>query len=179
MRTPKEPLRRPLRHLVNTQLATSKLGRQEGWEVSPLPEVGPRNASATATSARFGPPVRLLDLRGKVMRKALLTSAIMLFGLAVDPAVAMPVAPLPGSAIGITQVAWGCGPGWTRGPYGRCHPNGVWLWLRRAGALRARSLLRISPLRPSLLDWPLGLSSLQLGTAKPFDPKGQCRSEQG
>jgi hypothetical protein len=58
------------------------------------------------------------------MRKALLTSAIMLLGLAAVPAVAMPVAPLSGSPTSITQVAWGCGPGWTRGPYGRCHPMG-------------------------------------------------------
>jgi hypothetical protein len=58
------------------------------------------------------------------MRKALLTSAIMLLSLAAIPAMAMPVAPLSGSPTGITQVRWGCGPGWTRGPYGRCHPIG-------------------------------------------------------
>jgi len=58
------------------------------------------------------------------MRKALLTSAIMLLGLAAVPAVAIPVAPLSGSPTAVTQVAWGCGPGWTRGPYGRCHPMG-------------------------------------------------------
>ena len=58
------------------------------------------------------------------MRKALLTWSIVLFGLAVIPARAMQVAPLSGAATGITPVAWGCGPGWTRGPYGRCHPMG-------------------------------------------------------
>jgi hypothetical protein len=31
VRTPKERLRCPLRHLVNSQLATSQLARQEGW----------------------------------------------------------------------------------------------------------------------------------------------------
>ena len=58
------------------------------------------------------------------MRKALLTSAIVLFGLASVPARAMPVAPLAGAATSVTQAAWGCGRGWTRGPYGRCHPMG-------------------------------------------------------
>jgi hypothetical protein len=58
------------------------------------------------------------------MRTALLTSAIMLLGLAAVPARAMPVAPLSGAPAGIAQVAWGCGPGWTRGPLGRCHPMG-------------------------------------------------------
>ena len=27
-------------------------------------------------------------------------------------------------ASGVTPVAFGCGPGWTRGPYGGCHPMG-------------------------------------------------------
>jgi len=43
-------------------------------------------------------------------------------GLAAVPARAMPIAPLSGAPTSITQVAWGCGPGWTRGPYGHCHP---------------------------------------------------------
>jgi hypothetical protein len=58
------------------------------------------------------------------MRKALLTAAIGLLGLAAIPARAMPVAPLDGAAPAVTLVAFGCGPGWTRGPYGRCHPMG-------------------------------------------------------
>jgi hypothetical protein len=58
------------------------------------------------------------------MRKALLTSAIMLLGLTAVPARAMPLAPLSGAPTSVTQVAWGGGPGWTRGPYGRCHPMG-------------------------------------------------------
>ncbi len=56
------------------------------------------------------------------MRRVLLTSAVALLGLAAVPARAMPVSPLSGASTGITQVAWGCGPGWTRGPYGHCHP---------------------------------------------------------
>ena len=58
------------------------------------------------------------------MRKALLKSMIMLLGLTAVRADAMPVAPLSDAPTSITQVAWGCGPGWTRGPYGRCHPMG-------------------------------------------------------
>ena len=56
------------------------------------------------------------------MRKMLLTSAIALLGLAAIPASAMPVAPLSNELTGITLVAMGCGPGWTRGPYGHCRP---------------------------------------------------------
>jgi hypothetical protein len=58
------------------------------------------------------------------MRKMLLTSALMLLGVAAVPASAMTVAPPSGAATGATEVAGGCGPGWTRGPYGRCHPMG-------------------------------------------------------
>jgi hypothetical protein len=58
------------------------------------------------------------------MRKMLLTSAIALLGLAAIPASAMPVAPLSNAPTSITLVAMGCGPGWTRGPYGHCHPMG-------------------------------------------------------
>jgi hypothetical protein len=43
------------------------------------------------------------------MRKAMLaTITAVLMGIAVAPASAMQ----------------GCGPGWARGPYGRCHPMG-------------------------------------------------------
>ena len=58
------------------------------------------------------------------MRSMFLTSAVALFGLAVGPASAMPVVPLSGAPTSITPVAMGCGPGWTRGPYGHCHPMG-------------------------------------------------------
>jgi hypothetical protein len=34
----------------------------------------------------------------------------------------MPVSPPPKDTETVTPVAMGCGPGWTRGPYGYCHP---------------------------------------------------------
>ena len=58
------------------------------------------------------------------MRRILMASAIALSGLAAAPASAMPIAPLGDAPSGVTLVAMGCGPGWTRGPYGRCHPMG-------------------------------------------------------
>ncbi len=62
------------------------------------------------------------------MRKMLLTSSIALLGLAAIPVSAMPVAPLSDAPTNITPVAMGCGPGWTRGPYGHCHPMGGAAW---------------------------------------------------
>ncbi|MDB5568005.1 MAG: hypothetical protein JWP84_4571 [Tardiphaga sp.] len=39
---------------------------------------------------------------------------------------AMPLAPLSAAdTAGVIQVAQGCGPGWARGPYGRCRPMGA------------------------------------------------------
>ena len=37
---------------------------------------------------------------------------------------AMPLAPVvdPGASSDVIRVAAGCGPGWHRGPYGRCRP---------------------------------------------------------
>ena len=93
------------------------------------------------------------------MRKMLLTSAtIALLGLATIPASAMPVAPLSDAPTSITLVAMGCGPGWTRGPYGHCRPmeDRVARPLLRFPSLR--SPLRLRP----LLDWPLWPSPLQL-----------------
>jgi len=58
------------------------------------------------------------------MRKMLLTSTTALLGLAAIPAFAMPVAPLTDAPTGVTLIAMGCGPGFTRGPYGHCHPMG-------------------------------------------------------
>ena len=54
--------------------------------------------------------------------KTILAAAI--FAIAgFGAAQAMPLAPLgtTGSA-DVIQVAQGCGPGWARGPYGRCRP---------------------------------------------------------
>lgn len=58
------------------------------------------------------------------MRKLLiatLSSGMMLGTMAV--AQAMPMAGAPAkTADGVEQVAYGCGPGWRPGPYGRCVP---------------------------------------------------------
>ena len=59
------------------------------------------------------------------MRKILFASAVALLGLAAGvPAQAMPFPPLSDAHSGVTLVAMGCGPAWTRGPYGGCHPMG-------------------------------------------------------
>jgi hypothetical protein len=59
------------------------------------------------------------------MRKTVFASAFALLGLsAVAPAQAMPFAPANEAGATATLVAYGCGPGWTRGPYGHCHPMG-------------------------------------------------------
>jgi hypothetical protein len=58
------------------------------------------------------------------MRKVLTASIFVLFGLMSVPASAMPFASLNNAAAGMTPVAYGCGPGRTRGPYGGCHAMG-------------------------------------------------------
>jgi hypothetical protein len=58
------------------------------------------------------------------MRNVLMALAFVLFGSVAVPAGAMPFASLHGTASGVTPVAYGCGLGWTRGPYGRCIPMG-------------------------------------------------------
>ena len=58
------------------------------------------------------------------MHKAFVASALAFLGLAAVPAAAMPIAPLDTAPPGLTTVAFGCGPGWTRGPYGGRHPMG-------------------------------------------------------
>ena len=58
------------------------------------------------------------------MRKTLIASALVLVGSAAVPAQAMPLPSLSGIPSAATLVAYGCGPGWTRGPYGNCHPIG-------------------------------------------------------
>lgn len=57
------------------------------------------------------------------MRNAICAASVALLSLAAAPVHAMPVAPLD-AAPEITLVAQGCGPGWYRGPYGRCRPMG-------------------------------------------------------
>jgi len=58
----------------------------------------------------------------------LLAASLLSLGLslaAVSASQAMPVAPFgspQGASADVIQVAQGCGPGWHRGPYGRCRP---------------------------------------------------------
>ncbi|HEY0328872.1 MAG TPA: hypothetical protein VGC77_07195 [Rhodopseudomonas sp.] len=56
--------------------------------------------------------------------KTIFAAAMFAVGLAgLGSANAMPLAPLAGTdTAGVIQVAQGCGPGWARGPYGRCRP---------------------------------------------------------
>lgn len=56
--------------------------------------------------------------------KTLIAAASFAVALAAASAAnAMPVAPLGStSAADVIQVAQGCGPGWARGPMGRCRP---------------------------------------------------------
>jgi hypothetical protein len=58
------------------------------------------------------------------MRKTLMASGFGLLGLAAVPASAMPFGSMAVSDPGVTLVAQGCGPGFHRGYYGRCIPNG-------------------------------------------------------
>jgi hypothetical protein len=59
------------------------------------------------------------------MRSILIASAFALLGLsAAAPSQAMPFARADKTDAGVTFVAYGCGPGFTRGPYGHCHPMG-------------------------------------------------------
>jgi len=58
------------------------------------------------------------------MRKVLTASAFALFGFMAVPAGAMPFPSLNDTASAVTPVAFGCGVGRTRGPYGGCIPMG-------------------------------------------------------
>ena len=58
------------------------------------------------------------------MRKVFTASAFALFGLAAVSANAMPFPWLNDGPSGVTPIAYGCGPGFTRGPYGGCHAMG-------------------------------------------------------
>ena len=59
------------------------------------------------------------------MKKAILASTLALLGLAA-PASAMPFPHLGEGSSDVALAAYGCGPGWTRGPYGGCHPIGIY-----------------------------------------------------
>jgi hypothetical protein len=59
------------------------------------------------------------------MRNILIASAFALVGLsAAAPSQAMPFAPADKAPSAFTLTAGGCGPGFHRGPYGGCRPNG-------------------------------------------------------
>jgi hypothetical protein len=59
------------------------------------------------------------------MRRILIASLFALTGLAAAaPSQAMPFPPADEAGASLTLVAYGCGPGFTRGPYGHCHPIG-------------------------------------------------------
>jgi hypothetical protein len=51
-------------------------------------------------------------------------AAAAFIGLAAIPAGAMPLTRFLDRASMVAPVAYGCGVGWTRGPYGHCRPMG-------------------------------------------------------
>ena len=58
--------------------------------------------------------------------KSLFAAAVLAASIAgLGAASAMPMSPLGTTdSADVIQVAQGCGPGWARGPYGRCRPMG-------------------------------------------------------
>ena len=59
------------------------------------------------------------------MLKSILLSGALAFGLATAAGAAVVPAPVAKADSVIVKVAEGCGPGWWRGPDGRCHPMAV------------------------------------------------------
>jgi len=57
------------------------------------------------------------------MRKLAIFTFAAGLGLATLSANALPIAPIATDNAAIAKVAYGCGPGWTRGPYGHCRPR--------------------------------------------------------
>jgi hypothetical protein len=53
--------------------------------------------------------------------RTIFLGAVLAFGLATGASAAVTPAPL-GNASSVINVAEGCGPGWWRGPGGKCHP---------------------------------------------------------
>ncbi len=60
---------------------------------------------------------------------------------------AMPVAPAPAADAGVTLVAGGCGPGFHRGPFMGCRPNGFGRPLVRRRPVICRTVLLPLPRR--------------------------------
>jgi hypothetical protein len=59
------------------------------------------------------------------MLRSIMLSAALAFGFASAASAGVPVAPIGSSDGLIVKVAEGCGPGFWRGPGGRCHPFAV------------------------------------------------------
>jgi hypothetical protein len=57
-----------------------------------------------------------------IMVRSIILSAALAFGLATTASAGFTPVPLGGTDGVIIKVAEGCGPGWWRGPEGRCHP---------------------------------------------------------
>jgi hypothetical protein len=58
------------------------------------------------------------------MIKAFVFGMGLALGISTVASAAMLPSLVGGGDTGIVKVAQGCGPGWHRGPYGRCHPMG-------------------------------------------------------
>jgi hypothetical protein len=56
------------------------------------------------------------------MVRSIILGATFIIGLATVASAGIVVAPVGKTDSLITRVAEGCGPGWWRGPGGRCHP---------------------------------------------------------
>jgi len=56
------------------------------------------------------------------MVRSIVLGAAFAFGLATAASAGIIPAPVGNDAGAIVRVAEGCGPGWWRGPGGRCHP---------------------------------------------------------
>lgn len=70
--------------------------------------------------------------------------AAMLAG--IGAASALPLAPLNAAdSADIIQVAQGCGPGWARGPYGRCRPMGGAVYVAPRAVVVAPRAVVVAP----------------------------------
>lgn len=58
------------------------------------------------------------------MVRTIALSAALAFGLATAASAGVPAAPIGSDSL-VIKVAEGCGPGFWRGPAGRCHPFAV------------------------------------------------------
>jgi hypothetical protein len=59
------------------------------------------------------------------MIRSILVSSVLAVGLATAASAGMAPAPLSNADSPIIKIAEGCGPGYWRGPGGRCHPFAV------------------------------------------------------